>query len=175
MFRDVTEGSVWAGARPRNPWGPSSLSKQEAQDLGGGRLLGRTARGGSRLCPGLGGQSDSGQQYPALPMWPVHLGQASLLKDQRRCRGTMGSSQRRDEAFSPSPYFTEGPTAGGCLGQDSVVPLHWGGQQGAIGRWVGTQAGRRPPAMSRCPGGSELPPAGPQHLQPPHLPPEGWP
>lgn len=40
----------------------------------------------------------------------------------------MGSSQRGDEAFSPSPYFTEGPTAGGCLGQDSVVPLHWGGQ-----------------------------------------------
>lgn len=165
---------MWAGARPRNPWGPSSLSIQEAQDLGGGRSLGRTARGGSRLCPGLGGQSDSGQQYLALLTWPVHLGRLAYLeirggvgRQWAVVRGGMRPSQ-------PPPTSQRAPLQGAALGR-TLVPLHWGGQQGAIGRWVGTQAGKRPPAMSRCPGGSELPPAGPQHLQPPHRPPEGWP
>lgn len=51
MLREMTKG--WCGQEP----GPVTCWKaEEAQDLGGGRPLGREAMVGSRLGPVLGGQ-----------------------------------------------------------------------------------------------------------------------
>lgn len=72
--------------------------------MGRGRLLGREARVGSRLCPGLGGQGDSGQQAPPqLPTWPVHLGQAKVGQTLAYLKIPEGLHSIEPAASGPGP------------------------------------------------------------------------